>query len=68
MARVAEVTHLTAQIPTELHERLKAVAKADDRTVSYEVRQAIKAHVDRLEVERSAALREIHPDLDPEAA
>lgn len=52
MAGVAEMVHLTAQLPADLRDRLKAVAEADDRTVSYEVRQAIKAHVERLEVER----------------
>lgn len=53
MAPVADsMTWLSARVPVELHDRLRVVAEADDRSVSYEVRQALEAHVERLEQER----------------
>lgn len=55
MASVSETTQIAARVPVELVERLERIAEADDRTVSYEVRQAIKAHVEKLEAERGAA-------------
>lgn len=64
---VTEMVHLTAQIPAPLRDRLKAVADADDRTVSHEVRQAIKNHVERLEAVRIPDIRETSPDHDPDA-
>lgn len=52
MAAVTETTRIAARVPAELVERLARVADADNRTVSYEIRQALKVHVERLEVER----------------
>lgn len=47
MASVTETTQIAARVPVELAEQLQRVAEDKDRTVSYEVRQAIKAHVDK---------------------
>lgn len=47
MARVTETVHLTARIPESLHKSLEAIAKSDDRSVSYEVRRALKEYVER---------------------
>lgn len=45
MAGVAETTQLAARVPVDLLKQLQAVAEKHDRTLSYEVRQAIRAHV-----------------------
>lgn len=46
MASVTETVQLAARVPVDLAERLAAVAKADDRTVSYAIRQAIREFVE----------------------
>lgn len=48
MARleVIETTHLGGQVPTDLAEQFAQVARDHDRSVSAELRRALKAHVD----------------------
>ena len=36
---------LTAQIPSDLHDAMKRIADANDRSVSAEVRLAVREHV-----------------------
>lgn len=47
MARVTETTHLGGHVPVDLAEQFAAVAAANDRSVSAELRRVIKAHVEK---------------------
>ena len=42
---------LGTRVPTSLRDRFRAVADRHDRSVSAELRQAIKAHVEEYEIE-----------------
>ena len=44
-------SQLVARIPMEMREALAKVADADDRPMSYHVRQAIKEYLDRRQAE-----------------
>lgn len=46
MAGVVETTHLTARVPARLVDDLAKIAAADDRSVSYVVRQALREFVE----------------------
>lgn len=52
---VKGVAFIGGNIPTDLHERLKATAAANERTVAQELRVAIKAHVETHESNGEAA-------------
>ena len=45
MASVTETVQIAARIPATLRDQLERIAKRRDRTVSYEIRQAIRTHV-----------------------
>jgi predicted DNA-binding protein len=45
---------VSIRLPSELHERLRATAKRNDRAVAQEVRRAITLHIER-ETEQATA-------------
>lgn len=49
MADVTQTVQVAARVPSDLLARVEAVADADDRTVSYVIRQALVAYVQRAE-------------------
>lgn len=49
MAAVTETAQIAARVPVDLIERAEAIAKADDRTLSYVVRLALKTYVATIE-------------------
>jgi hypothetical protein len=49
MAVVTETRHLTAQIPLELFQAIEKKAKSNERSVSAEVRLALRSHIERKE-------------------
>jgi predicted transcriptional regulator len=42
----AETVHITARVPTDLARELESIAKAEDRSVSAELRRIIRWHVE----------------------
>ncbi len=55
MPRVTETTQLAARVPVKLVKRLEKIAKADDRTLSYVVRVALREYADAVENDKEAA-------------
>lgn len=55
MASVTETVHIGGPVPTDLAEAFRAVAEKHDRSVSAELRRAIKAHIDRDAADGAAA-------------
>ena len=49
MADVTETVHVGGPVPVDLAKRLTTVAKANDRSVAAELRQAIRVHVEQAE-------------------
>lgn len=49
MAGVIQTASVTARVPADLVERVEAVARQEDRSVSSVVRQALVAYVQRSE-------------------
>lgn len=47
MASVTRTVHIGGPVPADLAEAFRAVADKHDRSVSAELRRAIKAHIDR---------------------
>jgi predicted DNA-binding protein len=43
----AQEDHFNVRLPGEVGQRLRALAEREERTVSAEVRRAIKAHVEQ---------------------
>src|SRR5829696_1019932 len=54
-AKVTETTHVTARIPAPLGEALARLADRDDRTLSAEVRRAVREYVERNDKTPAAA-------------
>lgn len=54
VAGVTATTFIGAQIPTNLSERLSEIAKGNERSVSAEVRLALKAHIEKHDQEAAA--------------
>lgn len=46
---------LSIRLPESLHERLRAVASENERTISQEARKALTAHIEAAEAEGAAA-------------
>lgn len=44
---VEQTVQLAARVPEKLVDELTKIAEADDRTLSYVVRQALKEHVEK---------------------
>ncbi len=42
---VIQTVQIAARIPSDLREQIEEIAKSHDRPFSYELRQALKAHV-----------------------
>lgn len=47
MSDITHMKHLSAVVPSEIADRLKEIAGDNDRSVSAEVRLALREHVDR---------------------
>lgn len=47
-------TNLSAYIPRELHERMWEIARSHDRTLSAEVRRALRRYLTEMEQENAA--------------
>ena len=47
MASVTETVHIGGPVPADLADAFRAVAEKHDRSVSAELRRALKAHIDR---------------------
>ena len=54
MDRVVETVQIAARIPADLRDQLEEIARRKDRTMSYELRQAVKAYVAAHEDEDAA--------------
>ena len=54
MGDLIETVQIAARIPVELRDKLEELAKADDRNLSYLVRQALSAYVEARGQEEAA--------------
>jgi predicted transcriptional regulator len=50
-----ETVTVTARVPLDVADRLRAIAHANDRSVSGELRRVLKQHVDQSEVSAATA-------------
>jgi predicted transcriptional regulator len=55
VASVTEMTHITARVPVALADELAVLAEKADRTVSAELRRAIKAYIEKETKQNGAA-------------
>lgn len=54
MASVTETAWVSSRVPVDLLDRLKAIAEAEERTVSFVVRKALKAYAEEREMAKAS--------------